>query len=185
MQALYMILGALAVLIPGLVVISLFLPTTVKVVRARVVPTTIPAVFQQVNTLRNWEGWSPWHQLDPALQLTYSETESGVGAGFQWESKHRKVRKGHLTITECRLHEYIALDMQFMKQRIVTRCFFRFEPAKRGAGTLVTWGLMAELGLHPGRKLMGLMMDKWIGKDFERGLENLKRRCIRESVNNS
>lgn len=183
MQALYMILGALAVLIPGLVVISMFLPATVKVVRARVVPTTVAVVFQQVNILKNWEGWSPWHQLDPALQLTYSETKSGVGAGFLWESKHPQVRKGQLTITESRLHEYIALDMLFMKQRIATRSYFRFEPDMRG--TLVTWVLMAELGQHPGRKLMGLMMDKWIGKDFERGLENLKRRCIRESVNNS
>jgi len=180
MQALYIILGALAVFIPGLFVISLFLPDTVKVVRARVVPTTVAAVFEQVNILRNWEGWSPWHQLDPALQLTYSDTESGVGAGFHWESKHRQVRKGHLTITECRVHEYIALDMQFMRQRI-TRSYFRFEPARRG-GTLVTWVLMAELGQHPGRKLKGLMMDKSIGKDFERGLENLKRRCTLESV---
>ncbi|SEW36354.1 Polyketide cyclase / dehydrase and lipid transport [Chitinophaga sp. YR573] len=182
MQALYIILGTLAVLIPGLFVISLFLPATVKVVRARVVPATVAAVFQQVNILRNWEGWSPWHQLDPALKLTYSEAECGVGAGFQWESKHRQVRNGQLTITECRLHEYIALDMQFMRQRIA-KGYFRFEPARMG--TLVTWGLRAELGQHPGRRLMGLMMDKWIGKDFERGLENLKRRCIRESsVNN-
>jgi hypothetical protein len=182
MQALYIILGALAVVIPGLFVISLFLPATVKVERAREVPASVVAVFQQVNKLRNWEGWSPWHQLDPALRLTYSEIESGVGASFNWESKHRQVRKGRLTITESRLHEYIALDMQFMKQRIA-KSYFRFEPSMRG--TLVTWVLVAELGQYPGRKLMGLMMDKWIGKDFERGLENLKGRCIRESsVNN-
>ncbi len=29
------------------------------------------------------------------------------------------------------------------------------------------------VGQHPGRKLMGLMMDKWVGKDFERGLQQL------------
>jgi hypothetical protein len=180
MQALYIILGALAVLIPGLFVISLFLPATVKVVRARVVPATIDAVFQQVNILRNWEGWSPWNQLDPALQLRYTETGSGVGAGFQWKSRHGQ---GFIRITDCRLCEYIALDMQFMKRRMA-RCYFRFESARNG--TLVTWGLKAELGQHPARRLMGLMMDKWIGKDFERGLDNLKSRCIRESsVNNS
>jgi hypothetical protein len=183
MQALYIILGALAVIIPGLFVISLFLPATVKVVRASVIPATVAAVFQQVNILRNWEGWSPWHQLDPTLQLKYNERESGIGAGFQWKSKHRQVGVGFLTITDCRLYEYIALDMQFMKRRLA-KGYFRFERAK--TGTLVTWGLEAKLGQHPGRRLMGLMMDKWIGKDFERGLDNLKRRCIRESsVNNS
>jgi hypothetical protein len=181
MQALYIILGTLAVLIPGLFVISLFLPATVKVVRTRVVPATVTAVFQQVNILRNWEGWSPWQQLDPAMELSYSETESGVGAGFHWESKHRQVREGDLTVTECRLYEYIALDMRFMRRRIA-KGYFRFEQAKNG--TLVTWGLKAELGQHPGRRLMGLMMDKWIGKDFERGLDNLKRCCMK-SENNS
>jgi hypothetical protein len=174
MQALYIILGAMAVLIPGLFVISLFLPATVKVVRSRVVPATVAAVFQQVNILRNWEGWSPWHQLDPAMQLSYQGPESGVGASFSWKSKLRHVGHGSLTITESRLYEYIGLDMQFMEQRLA-KGYFRFEPAK--SGTLVTWGLWAELGQHPGRKLMGVMMDKWIGKDFERGLENLKRRC--------
>ena len=159
MQALYIILGAMAVLIPGLFVISLFLPATVKVVRTRVVPATVTAVFQQVNILRNWEGWSPWHQLSCSASC------------LKWKNKRRK---GQVVITESRLHEYIGLDMLFMKGHFA-KSYFRFEPAK--TGTLVTWALRAELGQHPGRKLMGLMMDKWIGRDFERGLENLKKRC--------
>lgn len=176
MQAIYIILGAMAVLIPGLFVLSLFLPATVKVVRTRVVPATINAVFQQVNILRNWEGWSPWHQLDPAMDLIYNDIESGEGASYSWNSKHRQVGKGRLTIIESRLYEYIKLDMQFMEQHSA-KGYFRFENAKKG--TLVTWGLKIELGQHPVRRLMGLMMDKWIGKDFERGLENLKSRCAR------
>lgn len=160
MQALYIILGTLAVLIPGLFVISLFLPATVKIVRTRVVPATVAAVFQQVNTLRNWEGWCPWHQL------TY------IPSGLKWKSKHHA---GQIVITESRLHEYIGLDMQFIKRRYA-KGYFRFEPAK--TGTLVTWSLRAELGQHPGRRLMGLMMDRWIGKDFDKGLDNLMKKCL-------
>lgn len=160
MQALYIILGTIAVLIPGLFVISLFLPATVKVVRARVVPASVGAVFQQVYILRNWESWSPWNQL------------SCSSSCLKWKDKHHK---GQIIITESRLHEYIGLEMQLMKRHFA-KAYFRFEPAK--SGTLVTWALRAELGQHPGRKLMGLMMDKWIGKDFERGLENLKNKCL-------
>jgi hypothetical protein len=148
MQALYIILGAMAVLIPGLFVISLFLPATVKVVRTRVVPATVATVFQQVNTLRNWEGWSPW--------------------------QHKR-RRGQVTITESRLHEYIGLDIRLMKRRFATG-YFRFQPAKNG--TLVTWSLRTELGQHPARRLMGLIMDKWIAKDLERGLENLRKQVL-------
>lgn len=146
MQALYIILGAMAVIIPALFVISLFLPATVKVVGVKVVPATISAVFQQVNTLRNWEAWCTW-----------------------------RLRKRQVMITESRLHEYIGLDMRFLK-RHHAKAYFRFEPAQ--SGTIVTWCISAELGQHPGRKLVGLMMDKWIRKDFERGLENLGKKCL-------
>ena len=158
MQALYIILGAMAVLIPGLFVISLFLPATVKVVRVRVVPATVATVFQQVNSLRNWDGWCPWHQL--------------TGGRLKWKGKRREWK---IIITESRLHEYIALDIQLMKRHFA-KGYFRFEPSR--SGTLVTWALWTELGQHPGRKLMGVMMDKWIGKDFERGLENLGKKCL-------
>jgi hypothetical protein len=148
MQALYTILGAMAVIISGLFVISLFLPATVKVVRTRVVPATADAVFQQVNILRNWEGWSPW--------------------------RHQR-RKGQVTITASRLHEYIALDIRLMKRRFATG-YFRFQPAK--SGTLVTWSLRTELSQHPAGRLMALLMDKWLKKDLERGLENLRKQFL-------
>ena len=29
-------------------------------------------VYDQVNTLKNWENWSPWHKIDKGMKLTYS-----------------------------------------------------------------------------------------------------------------
>lgn len=172
MQALYIVLGALAVLIPGLFIVSMFLPATIKVRRTRIIPASPSVLFQQVNTLRNWERWSPWHQADPGMSLSYNEIPAGVGAHYAWQSKHRQVGKGAMTITETRPDEVIVTDMQFMEQG-GARAAFRFEPVNNG--TLVTWEMAMAIGQHPARKLMGLMMDKWVGKDFERGLENLEK----------
>ncbi|WP_157306608.1 SRPBCC family protein [Chitinophaga tropicalis] len=172
MQALYILLGAMAVLIPGLFIVSMFLPATVKVRRTRVIPASPSRLFEQVNVLRNWERWSPWHQVDPTMQLKYNETSSGAGARYTWQSKHRQVGKGSMTITESRPDEFIATDMQFMEQG-AAKASFRFEPVNNG--TLVTWEVAMNMGQRPVRKLMGLMMDKWVGKDFERGLENLEK----------
>ena len=40
--------------------------------------------------------------------------------------------------------------------------------------TRVTWGFVANMGNGPVGRWMGLMMDKWVGGDYETGLTNLK-----------
>lgn len=141
MQAFFILLGTLAVLIPGFFVASLFLPATVKVVHIRVIKAPLSLLFQQVNIPGNWERWSPWR------------------------------RKG-MAIIESRKDEYILVNLQFKEQR-KARGYFRFQAA--AGGTLITWGLVAEMGHNPGRRLMGYLMDRRLRKDFEKGLANLER----------
>ena len=171
MQVLYIILGALAMLILGLFVFSLYLPSRLKIERALLMVARPEVIFREVDTIRNWERWSPWHQLDPDMKIVYGEKESGAGASYSWESKKRNVGRGSLIITESRPYEYIALHINFMEQG-ASKGYFRFEPA--GDNTRVTWGMEVAIGQHPARKFMGLMMDKWIGRDFERGLRKLE-----------
>jgi hypothetical protein len=172
MQALFIILGALGVLIPGLCIVSMFLPATVKVVRVRAIPASLSVVFDQVNVLRNWEKWSPWHQADPKMKLSYNDKISGTGAGYQWISRNRKVGKGSVTIVASRPYEHITIEMQFMESK-ATKGYFRFEPS--GRSTHVTWGIAMEVGKNPTGKIRGWMLDKMIGRDFEKGLENLEK----------
>lgn len=172
MQALFIILGALAMLVPGLFIVSMFLPATVKVVRVRAIPASLSDVFDQVNILRNWEKWSPWHQLDPTMKLSYNDKKSGTGAGYQWFSRNPKVGRGSLIITDSLPYEHITIEMQFMESK-ATKGYFRFEPSD--AGTHVTWGIAMEVGKYPAGKIKGVVLDKLIGKEFERGLENLEK----------
>ncbi len=172
MQALFIILGALAVLIPGLFIVSMFLPATVKVVRVRAIPASLSEVFDQVNVLRNWEKWSPWQQSDPMMKLSYNDKKSGEGAGYQWISRNRKIGRGSVTITASRPNKQITIEMHFMENK-VTKGYFRFEPS--GRGTHVTWSMAMDVGRYPTGKIMGLIFDRSIGKDFERGLENLEK----------
>jgi Polyketide cyclase / dehydrase and lipid transport len=172
MQAFFIILGAFIVLVLGLFIFSLFLSPTVKVERSLLVPAAAGVIFPLVNTVRNWELWSPWMAQDPAVKITYGEKESGAGAGYSWESSNRNVGKGHMSLTESREDQYIATSIDFMTMGLA-KGYFRFDSV--AGGTLVTWGMVCSMGQHPLRKVMGLMMDKWVGKDFEKGLENIKR----------
>ncbi|GEP88454.1 Polyketide cyclase / dehydrase and lipid transport [Chitinophaga terrae (ex Kim and Jung 2007)] len=171
MQTLFIILGAVAVLILGLFIFSLFLPSSVKIERSVFIPADAAVIFPLINHVRTWELWSPWQHLDPNIKMTYGEKESGAGASFSWVSQLRSVGSGHMTIAESRPDSFLATNMDFMRMG-TAKGFFRLEPVT--GGTVVTWEMICEIGSNPVRKIMGLMMDKWVGEDFNKGLQKIK-----------
>ena len=137
--------------------------------------TTISASQETVHALledfRRWTTWSPWEDMDPAIQRTYSGATSGVGARYAWKG-NRKVGEGSMEITGS-APDAVDIALSF-KRPFPADNRVRFGLAPSGAGTEVTWsmtgeqkGLMAVLG-----KVMP--MDRMVGKDFERGLARLK-----------
>lgn len=154
------------------VLISLFIPREVYVERSVTVNAPRRKVFTQVNDLKNWTKWSPWHQLDPDMSITYSDTTSGTGAYYSWSSEHPRVGKGKLTLRESKPEEYIVTEMDFMEQGKAEGKFV-FEEVN--GGTKVTWNMNTDMGMHPLKKYLGLMMDDIIRDYFEKGLNNLKR----------
>ena len=124
-----------------------------------------------VDDFHRWTLWSPWEDLDPALERTYSGPDHGVGAHYAW-SGNRKAGRGSMEITGSS-PDGVDLTIEFLKPfRSTSQTRFVLEP--NGAGTRVRWvmtgehaGLMALFG-----KVMS--MDKLIGPDFEKGLARLK-----------
>lgn len=162
-----------------LVMVALFfaiasaLPSQVHVERSLVIPASSEVVFAQINDLRQWKHWSPWHQKDPQMKVTYEGKLKGVGATYRWESS--KVGNGKLSITESRPFEYIATDLDFLEQGKAVG-FYHLTPVTDG--TMVTWEFETDMGNNPAAKYLGLLMDRMIGPDFEQGLSNLKKYVV-------
>lgn len=174
MKTLGKILLVLAILVVIVVVISLFLPRKIHVERAKLIEAPVHVVFNQVNNLQKWEKWSPWHKIDTAMEVTYFGKKSGEGSGYEWKSEHKQVGSGKLTITASELFDSIATEMDFMEQGTASG-YYLFE--ETDSGTNVLWAFDTDMGGNPLAKLMGLMMDKMIGADFEKGLNNLNELC--------
>ena len=66
-----------------------------------------------VNDLREWPAWSPWEDLDGAMQRTYSGADSGVGAYYAWAG-NRKAGQGSMEIVASS-PERIELVVSFLK----------------------------------------------------------------------
>lgn len=163
-------------LIVLLVVVSFLLPGKVHVERSLVMKTNPETAFAQVNNLKNWGKWSPWHQLDPEMKITYAGPEAGAGASYSWISDHDQVGCGKLTIQESQQNQFIRSAMEFdgMGTSYAT---YTFEPVAEG--TKVTWGMDSDSKEMPWTfyvpsKYFNLFMDDLLGKDFEKGLNNLK-----------
>ncbi|MET1060211.1 MAG: SRPBCC family protein [Nocardioides sp.] len=124
-----------------------------------------------INSFHEWTAWSPWEDLDPELQRDYAGPESGVGARYAW-SGNRKAGQGSMEITSSTPDE-IRVRLAFLRPfKSTNQVTFSLTPAVDG--TEVTWLMTGEQ-----RGLMGLVgkvvpMDRFVGKDFEKGLTRLK-----------
>ena len=172
MSIIYIVIAAIAIIVLVVFITTFFLPSKVRVARSIAIQAVPERIFRQINILRNWPDWSPWHQYDHAMQIVYNDIPEGKGAAYRWESKNRRVGNGSLTIIASHPFESIAVEMNFMR-RGTANAYFRLEP--RGETTQLTWSLETDMGHSPGRRLMGWMMDKFVGADFERGLLQLKK----------
>lgn len=153
-----------------LLLVSLFLPSKMRVERSLIMRYDADYVFQQINVVKNWEKWSPWHNIDPAMKLKYEGPVMGVGASYLWESDNKKVGKGKLTLLGVEPNDSIAMEMDFMENGKAMG-YFNLLPVENG--TKVSWSMTSDIGWNPMGKYFALFMKGIVGKDFELGLQNM------------
>jgi len=166
------VLIAVVMILLFLVIFIAGRPDEFKVVRTALVPAAPAKVFAQVNDLRAWEAWSPWAKLDPNAKSTFDGPGAGTGAIMRW-SGNNKVGEGSMTIIESRPNELVRFRLEFLRPfKATNTAEFTFQP--QGGDTMVSWAMFGRNNF--GAKIFGLLMncDDMVGRDFARGLENLK-----------
>lgn len=152
-----------------IVVVTFVLPSQVEMERSKVIDAPKEVLFSQVNELKAWGAWSPWHQLDPDMTVEYSGVNpSGEGSWYSWTGNDQ-VGSGKLTILKSHPTDSIRTEMQFMGSEDPAYSNWIFEDTD--GGTKVTWTFDAEMsGVG---KWFGLMMDSFLGPQYEEALNNL------------
>jgi len=147
------------------------LPQEVIVSRAIEIDAPADKIFPHVNSLKAAETWSPWLGRDPEVQLVYSGPDAGAGAKLEWTSEHPQVGNGAQVIRTSVENAKVVTDLDFGDMGLAVASFDLAEVAGK---TTVTWDLVSDMGAGPVGRWMGLMMDTWVGADYEAGLSNLK-----------
>lgn len=155
-----------------ILVIAATKPDTFVVERMTTINASPDKVAPLINDFHNWNQWSPWAKLDPAMKVTYSGAPSGVGAIYEWQG-NSKVGSGRMQIVSVSPTK-TTIKLDFIKPFAGhNTANFLIEPD--GTGTRVTWVMDGPMTFFPG-KLMSVFttMDKMIGPDFDKGLEGIK-----------
>lgn len=171
MQIALRVLAGLLVLVLILTAGAFLLPRRVPVARSIAIDAPPAEIFPHVNSMQAFSEWSPWGDLDPELVQTFSGPDAGVGNRMEWTSDDPAVGSGSQTISVSLPDERVETELDFGAMGMAT-AWFVLEP--EGDATEVTWGLLADMGNNPVGRYMGLMMDRWVGADYERGLAKLK-----------
>ena len=167
------ILIALVIVVLGLAVVITLQPATFRVTRTATIAAAPADVFALVNDFHNWDAWSPWAKLDPAMKTTYAGSTSGQGAVYSWVG-NSDVGEGSMTITDSQPASRVKIKLEFIKPFASTADNL-FEFAQAAAGTTVTWTMSGDNDfLSKAFSLFMGGMDKMIGPDFEKGLAQMK-----------
>lgn len=124
-----------------------------------------------IEDLSAWQEWSPWEGLDANLDRTYSGPASGVGSRYAWNG-NKDAGAGSMEITGS-TPQRIDVDLQFTKPwKAHNQVVLTLAPV--GDATDVTWTMTGENKGIAALFAKVVNMDKMLGKDFEKGLAQLK-----------
>jgi uncharacterized protein YndB with AHSA1/START domain len=166
------LLLAFVALIGILLVYAATLPDSFRVERKTTIKAPPEKIFALINDFHQWEAWSPWEKIDPAIKRTYSGAASGKGAAYAWAG-NKDVGQGRMEIAETTPSSKVQIKLDFSAP-MEAHNMIEFTLAPQGDSTQVTYAMF---GPSPYvAKLMHLVMsmDKMVGGKFEEGLGNLK-----------
>jgi len=169
MQWIKKLLVALVVLIAVVVAVGFLLPSTIHIERNTVIQAPASAVFPYLNNYRLFNSWSPWAKKDPSTRYTYTGPESGVGAKLSWDGKEMGQGSQQIIESEVDRRVKVALDFGEMGQATAT-----YTLQAEGDGTKVTWAFDEQFGNNLLARYFGLVLERFLGPDYEQGLANLK-----------
>ncbi|HET6243722.1 MAG: SRPBCC family protein [Bacteroidetes bacterium] len=174
MKALKYVLFSVIGIVAILLITGLFLSKEAHYERSIVINAPLELINKQISSLENMNSWSPWNEYDPQMKITYTGKDGQVGSVFHWEG-NEDVGKGSQEITlisDTKIETKVIFIEPWSSEM---KAIFTLEP--EASGVKVTW---ASDGTNPypfNVFCLFMNMDEMIGKDFEKGLNNLKEKA--------
>ena len=172
MKIIKYILIILGILIALFLIVPLFLSNNYAVEKSITISRPKTQVFDYIKYLKNQNNYSKWGSMDTAMKKTFTGTDATPGFVAAWESDNKNVGKGAQEIKKIN-DTRIDYELRFEKPMKDVADAYMSADSVAIDKTLVKWQISGYMK-YP-FNIMGLFMDKIIGKDLEIGLQNLKK----------
>lgn len=158
--------------IAALLIVVATRPASFRVQRSIRINAPRETLFAYVSEIRNFDNWSPWAALDPAMRKTFSGPAGGIGAVYEWQG-NAKVGQGRMEIIDAVAPARVVIKLDFLKP-FEAHNTAEYLLAAGDEGTEFTWVMHGPNSFMS--KVMSLFfsMDKMVGAQFEQGLASLK-----------
>ena len=167
------IIFSLAGLITILLIIALLLPKSYKVEKEVVISKPKTEVFNYIKFLKNQNNYSVWNQLDPNMKKEYVGEDGTLGFVSKWDG-NKAAGKGEMEIKKLVENDILEIEIRFERPwKSVSPAYMTLESLD-GKTTKVKWGMTGNMSYPLNLMLLFVNMDKAIGKDLQKGLDNLK-----------
>ena len=160
---------AILVLILGLAAMK---PDSFSVRRSIAVKAPPEKIAPLLTDFHHWASWSPWEKLDPNMKRTFSGAPSGKGAIYEWEG-NSDVGKGRMEILDASTPAKTVVKLAFLEP-VESHSTTEFTLTPQGDSTNVTWNMQGPMPFMSKLMTVFMNMDDMIGKDFNKGLAQLK-----------
>jgi uncharacterized protein YndB with AHSA1/START domain len=164
---------ALALLFLGVLAAAMLRPKEYSFSRSTTISSSPADVYAFISDMKRFDEWSPWAKLDPSSQKTFEGSAGTEGQVYAW-SGNDKVGEGKMRVTRLMPNQSVDIALEFIRPFADT-ANTSWSLKDEGSGTTVTWTMSGERkSLF--QKVLGLVlpMDTMVGKDFEKGLAQLK-----------
>jgi hypothetical protein len=166
------VVAIIAVLVAAILAYVAMQPDAFRVERSISIKAPPEKIFSQINGFHQWEAWSPWEKIDPAVKRTYGGADSGKGAVYGWQG-NKDVGQGRMEIIESTPSSNVLIKIDFIEP-FEGHDMVQFTLQSQGDTTKVTQAMYGPSSFIS--KLMSLFfsMDKMVGQKYEEGLASLK-----------
>ncbi|MGM0636497.1 MAG: SRPBCC family protein [Bacteroidota bacterium] len=164
-------------------ILSYTTPTTFEVEKSITIEAPKSDVKKQVLYFENSMKWSPWAKLDDDMEQRIEGEDGTVGATHHWDGNEEagKGKQEIMSIDDNR----IDIKLTFIEPFESSADNYFILNEKVANKTEVVWGFESEMTRPMNLMLLFYDMEKAIGKDYEKGLNNLKELTEKEAKKKS
>lgn len=168
------ILIGIGVLFGMVIIYAAVKPADYFIKREIVINKKVEAIFPHLSSMKKADEWMPWKEADPQVKNTYSGPEEGVGAVSSWESPGQ-MGTGSAEVVEISPNQKVTTKISYTKPMEMNQ-IAEFILTPQGDSTKMEWNVKGHNKFL--FRLMGIVMcmdvDKYVGGEFEKGLNKLK-----------